>query len=290
MNFSREKNYIGTTWAFSAFVKHHTEINNMYWSFVPAWSFTHYIARNSKNTTPESLFHASGPDVHRLDHSIPRFIHNYELLANWVRLSALVSTLSYFETYMKKVVTLSLMSDPGIRFSKSRAIEGVSWIKSGIKDDLDPLVIPCLKGDWSSRIKAYKRLFSSVPPSLEAEKDNLNALRILRNKVGHSYGRSLNTELLETAISPMSRLSEENLKDCLELVFNIVRDVDTQLLTSHIGCFEEALFFHNWRNELKGTQRLDEGKYLRKALARELDGRTSGASYCRELAAFYHAC
>lgn len=290
MNFSRHTNYLGMTWAFSAFVKHHTEINNMYWSFVPTWSFTHYLARKNKDTTPELLFHASGPDVHRLDHSIPRFIHNYELLANWVRLSTLVSTLSYFETYVKKVVTLSLMSDPAVRFGKSRAIEGISWIKSEMKDDLAPLVTPCLKGDWSSRIKAYKRIFSSAPQSLVKDKCKLDELRVLRNKVGHSYGRSLKTELLETTIAPMSRLSEESLKDCLELVFKIAEDIDAQLLTGHIGCFEEALYFHNWRNQLKGTQRLDEGKHLRKALAIELGGRSPDTNYCQDLAAFYHAC
>ena len=262
----------------------------MYWSFVPGWSFTHYIARKNKNTSPEVLFHASGPDIHRLDHSVPQFLRNYELMANWVRLSALLSALSYLETYIRKVVTLSLMSDPAIRFGKSRAIEGISWIKSEIKDDLDPLVTPCLKGDWNGRVKSYKRLFSTAPPSLEAEKGKLDKMRVLRNKVGHSYGRSLKTELLETAIAPMSRLSEEDLKDCLELIFDIVKDIDEQLLKNHIGCFEEALFFHKWRQTLKGTQRLDEGKHLRKVLARELDGRTPGGAYCRDLAAFYHAC
>ena len=290
MEFSRNSSYLGTTWAFSAFVKHHTEINNMYWSFVPAWSFTHYIARNNKNTTPELLFHASGPDVHRLDHSIQKFISNYELLANWVRLSALVSTLSYFETYMKKVVTLSLMSDPAVRFGKSRAIEGISWMKSEMKDDLDLLVTPCLKGVWSSRIRAYKALFASAPASLVAHVGKLDALRVLRNKVGHSYGRSLRTELLETGVTPMARLSEEGLKDCLELVFKIAKDIDAQLLSGHIGCFEEALYFHNWRNQLKGTQKLDEGKHLRKALTIELGGRSPGTSYCQDLATFYHAC
>lgn len=290
MTLSRDKNYLGTTWAFDAFVKHHTEINNMYWSFVPAWSFTHYMGRKNKTSSPQTLFHASGPDIHRLDHSIPQFLRNYELMANWVRLSALLSTLSYFETYIKKVVTLSLMSDPAIRFGKSRAIEGISWIKSEMKDDLDPLVTPCLKGDWSSRIKAYKRLFSTTPLSLEEQKEQLDKLRIMRNKVGHSYGRSLETDLLETTIAPMSQLSEEDLKDCLELVFDIAKDIDDQLLTSHIGCFEEALFFHTWHHTLKGTQRLDEGKHLRKALARKLGDRTPGGTYCRDLAAFYHAC
>lgn len=290
MEFSRNSNYLGTTWAFSAFVTHHTEINNMYWSFVPAWSFTHYIARKNKAATPELLFHASGPDVHRLDHSIPRFIENYESLANWVRLSALVSILSYFETYLKKAVTLSLMSDPAVRFGKPRAIDGISWIKKGMRDDLDHLVTPCLKGVWGSRIKAYKALFASVPAYLVAHADDIDALRILRNKVGHSYGRSLKTELLETRVTPMARLSEDGLKDCLELVFRIAKDIDAHLLGGHIGCFEEALYFHNWRGQLKGIEKLDEGKYLRKALAIELGGRSPSTSYCQELAAFYHAC
>lgn len=290
MKFSRDSNYLGTTWAFRSFVKHHTEINNMYWSFVPSWSFTHYIARKNKGTTPELLFHASGPDVHRLDHSIPRFIRNHELLANWVRLSALVSILSYFETYMKRVTTLSLMSDPAVRFGKSRAIDGISWIKHEMKDDLDHLVTSCLKGVWSSRIKAFKGLFSSAPASMVTHTDKLDTLRTLRNKVGHSYGRSLKIELLATSSAPMARLSEQGLKDCLELVYMVAKDVDAQLLAGHIGCFEEALYFHNWRHQLKGAQKLDEGMHLRKALTIALDGRSPGTSYCQDLVAFYHSC
>ena len=290
MKFSRNNSCMGITWAFNALVKHHTEINNMYWSFVPAWSFTNYMARKNSDATPEALFHASGPDVHRLDHSIPNFIRNSELLANWVRLSVLLSALSYFEIYMKKVVTLSLMSDPAVRLGRSGVIEGVSWIKSGLQDDLDSLVTPCLKGECNSRILAYKRLFKVAPASLEAEKDKLDAMRVLRNKVGHSYGRNLKVEILETTIAPMSSLSEAGLKECLELVFNVARDIDAHLLSNHIGCFEEALFFHRLRGQLRGIQCLDEAKYLRKAMARELDGRTPGSSYCRGLVSFYHSC
>lgn len=290
MNFSRNKGFLGTTWAFSALVKHHTEINNMYWAFVPAWSFTHHMARNNLNGTPQALFAAAGPDVHRLDHSMPQFIRNSKLLANWVRLSALLSALSYFEIYMKKVITLSLMSDPAVRLGKSGAIEGLTWIKSGLQDDLDNFVTPCLKGEWGSRISAYKRLFVVAPASLEAEIDKLDAMRNLRNKVGHSYGRNLKIEILETAIAPMESFSEERLKEFLELIFNLAREIDDHLLSSHIGCFEEALFFHEFRAKLKGIQRLDEGKFLRKALARELDGRCPGSIYCKELVSFYHSC
>lgn len=290
MTFSRNQSFLGTTWAFRAFVKHHTEINDMYWSFVPTWSYANYIAKRNKTSTPAALFHASGPDVHRLDPTIPKFLNNYQLLANWVRLSALVSTLSYFETYLKKVVTLSLLSDPAVRFGKSRALEGVSWIKSGMKDDLEPLVTPCLKGDWCNRIDAYKRLFSCSPQSLDAKRTLLDDFRRIRNQVGHSYGRSLKTDLLETTVAPMVRLSEDRLKECFDVVHTVAKDIDSQLLSNHIGCFEEILFFHNWRDQLKGTERLDEGKHLRRALAQRLGGQHPGNTYCNELVAFYHSC
>jgi hypothetical protein len=290
VNFARDSNYLGTTWAFNTFIQHHTEINNMYWSFVPAWSYAHYMARKNKTSTPEVLFCASGPDVHRLDNSIPQFLRNFESLANWVRLSALLSALSYFEIYLRKAVTLSLLSDPAVRLGKSKAIEGVTWLKKGIKDDSEPLVVSCIKGDWYARINGFRRLFASVPPLMEAKKHELDKLRVLRNKVGHSYGRNLSIDVLETAVPSMERLSEERLKDCLELVFAVAKDTDSFLLGNHIGSFEELLYFHGWRQTLKGTCRLDEGKHLQKALNQLYFGRGLNRSYCDDLVSFYHRC
>jgi len=290
MAFNRDTNWNETTWAFKAFVLHHTEINNMYWAFVPAWSYSRYLARHSKSISPEVLFCASGADVHRLDSSMPQFIRHYESLANWVRLSALLSALSYFEIYLRKGVTLSLLSDPAVRLGKSKAIEGVSWLKQGIRDDFEPLVTQCVKGDWKARVEGFKRLFSSAPPLMEANIERLNRLRVLRNKIGHSYGRNLKIDLLETVIPSMESLKEDLLKESLQLIFDVAKDTDKYLLINHIGGFEEILYFHGWRETLKGTNRLDEDRQLRKALNRIRLGQGVTREYCTDLVSFYHNC
>lgn len=290
MQFDRFKSRTGKTWAFESFIAHHTEVNNMYWAFVPTWSYTDYLARTNPGLTPEVLYHAKGPDVHRLESNMAVFIQHSNQLSNWVRLSALLSAAAYLETYINRVVRLSLLSDPAVRLGKTRIIDGVSWLKNDIRDDVESLVTSCIKGDWSSRIAGFKKLFGGVPPIMERELVALEGVRNTRNRVGHSFGRDIKISLLELQPEVAESLNESSLKATLQLIFDVARDSDDFLLGRHIGSFEEILHFHEWRRKLKGTSRLDEDKAFKKELGHLKRAEGVTLEYCRGLVDYYHAC
>lgn len=53
--------------ALSALRKHQTELNALYWSFVPVEGYVTFLAKHASPTaTTSGLFHASGPDIRRL--------------------------------------------------------------------------------------------------------------------------------------------------------------------------------------------------------------------------------
>ena len=105
--FNRWTGAFRHSFALRRFKRHQTEINQLYWSFAPAAGFTNYHARHaSAGATPTTVFHASGPNAHRIPADLPAWRNDFAEFGNWVRLSALVSLLSYFETYLSTVATL----------------------------------------------------------------------------------------------------------------------------------------------------------------------------------------
>src|SRR5215203_5527105 len=141
MRFARYQTWRGSTWAYSRFQKHHTEINSLYWSYVPVASYVIYLARHAPlNISPEGLFHATGPDAYRISSNINLWRSNFREFQNWVRLSSVMSISSYFETYLQTSITLALLSDPLVRFGSSMMIDGVVWLKRGVRSETEELV------------------------------------------------------------------------------------------------------------------------------------------------------
>jgi hypothetical protein len=50
------------------------------------------------------------------------------------------------------------------------------------------------------------------------------------------------------------------------------------------------MYFHEWRDQLKGTQKLDEHKHFAKELRTKFNGQGPTRPYCKGLVEFYHAC
>ena len=116
----------------------------------------------------------------------------YHEFQNWVNLNAVMAMSSNFETYLSAVISLAITSDPGVLVGASQAVDGIDLIKRQ-KNKIDPTeyVTACTKGDWNSRISAYEGIFGQVPPELKTNCSDLNKIRVLRNNIGHSFGRDL---------------------------------------------------------------------------------------------------
>ena len=291
MAFDRWKSWYGAIRPYARFKGHHTEINKLYWSFVPTAGYVKYLERHAPaGTETATLFHASGPNVHRLQLTARDWLASFKEFENWTRLSALLSALSDLETYISTAVTLALRSDPLLRFGQSRAIDGAAWVKKSVTDDVSEYVTDCVKGQWSKRIASYRRLFGLVPGALTASEGDLERMRNIRNGVAHGFGRDLRIfdDPLNMKDGPQERLSEAELLGWLGAIEQVAVAIEAHLLQSHIGNFELLWHFHRWRAlpREKLDRRYTEAVAFSRFLNRSF-GSTPGREYCKEVERYY---
>lgn len=192
--FERWNCWWNRTWAFRIFKKHHIQLNDLYWVNRSASNLAFRTIRNINPTDPASnVFSLSPSDISRINFNIGKWTTDYKEFMNWVRLSAAVSLCSYLEIYLQNVIILALESDPAILLGVSQAIDGVKLLKTRSKYSYLDYTVPIVKGTWGERINKYREYFGSVPTLLENSLNNLERLRQLRNGVGHTFGREVET-------------------------------------------------------------------------------------------------
>ncbi|WP_156926949.1 hypothetical protein [Azospirillum halopraeferens] len=286
-NFNRYGLWLGNTWAHRVFKAHHTELNHWYWSFVPASEYCKHIVRKSGGVSPRSLFHVSGPNLRRVHDRPSEWTKHFNDFGNWARLSVIMSACSYLEMYIQSVVELALLSDPAVRHGKTRIIDGVHWVKVGIREDNTSLVNSCTKGEWPKRASNYKNIFGVVPEVINKNIGELESIRKFRNSVGHSFGRPLSRfrDPLVMSFDNTERISEKRMQRWLGLIDDIALSVD-QHLVHHIGEFEAVWLFH--RMDVSGETRGDGGRArpLSKKLGQMFSG-GPGIGFCRQLVSYY---
>lgn len=74
----------------------------------------------------------------------------------------------------------------------------------------------------------------------------LEAIRVLRNRVGHAFGRDIKkSREIDNAVKPsIERLSRKRFEKWQKSITTIVSDIDTFLLKNHIGSFQQLLVYH----------------------------------------------
>lgn len=170
-NFNRWRCLDPNTNSYRIFNKHHCEINNYIWSFVPLQSFGEYLVRHEKtDRTIHDIFHVSGVDSRRVEKSKTLWMGNLKNFQNLFYISTLTSILSYLEFYIKRIVTISLLSDPGAIIGDSRAVDGVRLIKNAKSVSVDKIITSIVKGTWHDRAKNFESVFLELPDSI---RDNI---------------------------------------------------------------------------------------------------------------------
>lgn len=290
--FERYGVWLGSTWAHRRFRIHETEINQLYWSFAPAAGYTDYLARHAPQpATTQGLFHATGPDAQRVANTTAEWRSHFREFQNWVRLAALLSASSYLETYVRSAVMLAIKSDPLARFGRPRLMDGVTWLKHGMRDDLEPLVRLCVEGTWEQRAARYRDIFGSIPKIVEDNIPELNRMRSLRNSVGHSFGRNLHqhgADLISLHPGTAERLSEARFKKWLGMISEVAYAIEHHLAPTHIGEFETLAFYGDWRTKPRPAQdrRFTEARAFSTATGR-MAGRPCGVEFSKGLIAYY---
>jgi hypothetical protein len=241
------------TWPYALFKKHHTELNDLYWSNAAAATHAHHAVSKAQPANPiASALAVPAANARRVNFSVKGWQGKFKEFENWTRLNALMALTGYLETYLHSIATLALTSDPGLLISSSRAVDGIALVKKGALPDLSSHVVSLAKGSWPSRVQSYIRLFGQAPNALSSNVTELDAMRKLRNGVGHSFGRMIDdyrSPLLMKPL-PVQRLSEERLQKWLGVVDDTVNGIEEHLRTSHIGAIEVLLNYHAWDKKL----------------------------------------
>ncbi|QJP07670.1 hypothetical protein [Pseudomonas multiresinivorans] len=236
-----------TSWALWQFNDYESQLNNMYWSSVALESFALYHVRRQASGDVRPTLKATGPDANRFDSEKESFLKHTRDMGNWKRASFIMAATGAMESHFQRVVLTALKSDPALLYGRTKAIDGVEWLKVGIDVDYSEILVSITKGAWESRYSKIKGLFGEIP-DIRDNIAELDKVRIFRNGVGHAFGRDLDDEpdLLSRNIEEINGLSEERFKKWLGKLSGITRTFDKHLVANHIGDFESLLYLHNY--------------------------------------------
>lgn len=290
--FSRWQSSPESTFPHRLFIKHHSEINTLYWSHMLAAKRTaNEVKKVDKRLRPTAVFPVPRKHLKRIAPTLETWAKDFKDFNNWVRLSASVAIHSYMEIYLRNISALAIESNPGIIIGAPGAIDGVALLKSRPGYNYSEFAVHFTKGDWNTRIQHYERLFGGAPAKLKEYTKELNELRRMRNGVGHAFGRGVDDydNGLQTELKPMMRLSEDRFCSWLRMAEEVTAAIDGHLKTEHIGQYELLLYYHKWLE--KKDAKTPGGDVL--ALSRSIQadtGRQVDAGWLRGLIGYYREC
>lgn len=286
--------------AYFLFMKHFTEINDVYWAHVPASdTIIKHIKQESVNEPSKEfckLFVVRDENERRLAKDYDAWLKNYKDFLNYTRLNMLMLLSSAFETYLRTIVSLAIESKPGTILGCSESIDGAFLLKKDIKYGLyndkeylfSNVIDDICIGEWSKRAGAYKKYFGSIPTNFENNIKKLDELRKTRNEVGHYFGRKKNQYETPILMSPKEaeRVSHETFLKYLNTVYKTVKGIDEHLHNNYIGSYDIIKFyFQEIHIDSKDITPGTQAKNLQKHLG-EKGLPTVGTAYYKNLLSY----
>lgn len=239
------------TLAFNLFKKHFTELNQIYWSFVPAYNTIVSKAKKSLVTDeadPKTFFLIHDEDDRRIAPTFGEWKSSFNEFSNYTRLNMVMLLSSCFETYLRTVVSYAFESKPGVIIKCPDSVDGVFLLKSNpsygnsndknyqFTDHIDNIC----HGEWTKRFLEFNKYFGKLPDTVLSKTQELDEFRILRNNIGHYFGRNksdYSTPLLFKPISAI-RVSHERVLKFFRLINFVAREIDNYLKENYIGSYE----------------------------------------------------
>lgn len=247
------------TIAYELFRQHLTEINNIYWSFVPANETIKKEARialESNNGDPRTFFSVNKTYDRRLANSYKEWKQHNNDFENYTRLSMVMLLSSCFETYLRTIISLAFESKPGVIFHDPDSVDGLQLLQRSLSygDNsrnnehavFASRINHICEGDWEQRIKRFEDYFGQIPETFKKKKSDLEKMRKLRNKIAHQFGReddSYEMPLLFDSKEAI-RVSHDRLLKLFQLVDEIVECLDNYLKDNFIGSYDIIKLFY----------------------------------------------
>jgi hypothetical protein len=279
-SYQRDSAKLAKTLPYYQFKRDFTTVNEYYWG---ASSALHAVASRVRHIAPSEDFHSTlgltqSAYATTLGHTSEQYAARLSVSRRWHRLLTLVIMSSAFERYLTAVATLAIASDPALSPGFPKKVDGLIFTKYGLQAGDRPTE-PLTKGEWSSRLAAFRRYFGSVPLDLQASEAELEAMRKRRNQVTHAFGLDISPMSAHNAVLFGARrpdfvnkvaVSEGTLKKWLGVLETSAAAIDDHLLRHFIGGYELAAIYIEWnrdRNALykaSGIPRYSKGSDARK--------------------------
>jgi hypothetical protein len=256
-SFDRWSPHLRASLAFRRFQRDFTILNNYYWGGASTSSAVVGVLRHlsDEDDYRQKLGLTSDRFRRPLGHVASLYSDQVQLSQAWHRRSSLVMLLSAFERYLAAVTALAVTSNPTLTTSP-HLLDGLALRKHSVKlaeHDLESLV----KGTWSARASAFKRLFGTNLVLARAIGE-LDTMRASRNEIAHQFGAQLQGSVLTphaALVVGASRtasafgevnVSEKKLLKWFHTVRSTAAAIDEQLLREHIGSYEVAALYLEW--------------------------------------------
>lgn len=241
---------------YNLFKRHFTEINQIYWAFVPASNtIKSYAKEKSQNDAdPKKIFLIHDDDDRRIAGTYEKWKKDYAEYSNYTRINIIMLLSSCLETYLRTVISLAFESKPGVIIHCPDSVDGVKLLISNpsygnyndnsyqFTDQIDDICI----GEWSKRIMNIEKYFGQLPIEITEMTTDLDQFRILRNNIAHYFGRNKREYeaplMLES--KPATRVSHERVMKMLGLVHQFASKLDDYLRINYIGSYDIIKFFY----------------------------------------------
>lgn len=289
--FDRWSHILPHSWPFKVYKQYNEEVSDYLWIAGSSYKYVNnQLKKNHVLDTDSAKSHFRLPETVWNFDTVKDWKNSYDEMQNWERLNCVMSISANLETYLSSVISLAIESDPGVLLGATKTIDGVKLLKH---NQLQPDVYKsqlkkCIEGKWNDRLKAIKKIFGTYPTIFDTNKSELDSMRLMRNKVGHAFGRDIESARDFTKITKQSseRISVERLKKWLKCTYDVAVAMDSFLLDYHIGEYQSILAYHNnkgaW-DALTTPEKVKAFKRLYGATDHQI-----GKKFCTELIDYYN--
>lgn len=245
MSFDRMKPVYEKSLAWRLFKRYHTHFNDIFWAHKLASEHVYSRTRPFMRSDPSSvLFTVVGKT--RIPPTLGGWADSYSGFDQWTQMASVMAICGYLETYIAQISTAALESSPALILGGGVNIDGAAFLKNNPSYDLYSYVEPLVRGDWQSRISAYRRLFGNCP--FEASMPDLERLRKLRNDTGHSFGRDIKSMKFSASslVQRLPKISNRDIQGYMGVAEGVANLIDLHLFPTYVGSYEAMKIFHNW--------------------------------------------
>lgn len=294
--FDRWQPHEKSTWSFQVYRKYNRELYRIIEAHRASTFYTYRQLKQTgaKLSDPVAGTFAGCPTNIENFESVQDWSNGFNAFDNWVNLSNVTTIASNLETYLASIISLAILSNPSVLIgAPSKSIDGAYVLKHGAgpRTNIEEQVIACTKGDWGSRLAAIERLFGTIPKAMKDKHKELEAIRNIRNRFGHAFGRDIEAsrEHGQIEIASIEKVTRKTVARLGTAAWRFAQTTDDFLLHNHIGDFEAVSYYSKFypsqpSNVPPGQRAINFKKEIGK-----FGGGLRGKVYCRGLVDYWEA-